>query len=85
MKYFAFVILLVLLATALAAIFLLARLPGQIARGRAHAQAEAVAVAGWCSLLLPIPLWPLAMVWAYYSPTGMTRVKATDERIGASP
>jgi hypothetical protein len=52
--------------TALAIIFLLARLPGQIARNRGHAQAEAVAVAGWCSVLLPIPLWPLAMVWAYY-------------------
>jgi hypothetical protein len=66
LNIFALIILVVLLVTALAIIFLLARLPGQIARNRGHAQAEAVAVAGWCSVLLPIPLWPLAMVWAYY-------------------
>lgn len=68
LKIFALVILLVLLVTALAILFLLARLPGQIARDRGHPQADAVAVAGWCSVLLPIPLWPLAMVWAYYEP-----------------
>ena len=73
MKIFALVILLVLLCTLLAALFILARLPGQIARGRDHPNADAVAVAGWCSLLLPIPLWPLAMVWAYYKPTGAAR------------
>ena len=66
LQIFALVILLVLLVTAIAIIFLLARLPGQISRARGHPQAEAIAVAGWCSLLLPIPLWPLAMVWAYY-------------------
>ena len=66
LNIFALFILVGLLVTALAIIFLLARLPGQIARNRGHAQAEAVAVAGWCSVLLPIPLWPLAMVWAYY-------------------
>ena len=66
LNIFALLILVVLLVTALAVIFLLARLPGQIARNRGHAQAEAVAAAGWCSILLPIPLWPLAMVWAYY-------------------
>ena len=66
LNIFALIILVVLLVTALAIIFLLARLPGQIARNRGHAQAEAVAVAGWGSVLLPIPLWPLAMVWAYY-------------------
>jgi hypothetical protein len=66
MKIFALLILLTLLVTALAVIVLLARLPGQIAEARGHPQAEAVAMAGWVSLLLPIPLWPLAMIWAYY-------------------
>jgi hypothetical protein len=70
LQIFALIILVVLLMTALAIIFLLARLPGQIARDRGHPQAEAVAVAGWCSVLLPVPLWPLAMVWAYYRPIG---------------
>jgi uncharacterized BrkB/YihY/UPF0761 family membrane protein len=68
LQIFALVILLVLLVTALCIIVLLARLPGQVARNRGHPQAEAIAVAGWCSVLLPIPLWPLAMVWAYYKP-----------------
>ena len=68
MKIFALIILIVLLLTALALLFMLARLPGKIAHARGHPQAEAVTTAGWCSLLLPIPLWPLAMVWAYYRP-----------------
>ena len=70
MQTFALIILVVLLLAALFIVFVLARLPGQIARDRGHPQAEAVAVAGWCSVLLPIPLWPLAMVWAYYKPQG---------------
>ena len=70
MQSFALIILVVLLLAALFIVFVLARLPGQIARDRGHPQAEAVAVAGWCSVLLPIPLWPLAMVWAYYKPRG---------------
>ena len=70
LQIFALVILVVLLLAALFIVFVLARLPGQIARGRGHPQADAVAVAGWCSVLLPIPLWPLAMVWAYYKPHG---------------
>jgi hypothetical protein len=66
MKIFALLILLSLLVTALAVIVLLARFPGQIAEARGHPQAEAVGMAGWVSLLLPIPLWPLEMIWAYY-------------------
>lgn len=85
MKYFALIILLVLLFTAVIAIFLLARWPGKIARNRDHPQAGAVAVAGWCSLLLPIPLWPLAIIWAYYTPGGETGAEASEERIGAEP
>ncbi len=46
LQIFALIILVVLLGTALAVVFLLARLPGQIARDRGHPQAEAVAVAG---------------------------------------
>ena len=85
MKYFALIILLVLLLTALIAIFLLARWPGQIARDRDHPQADAVAVAGWCSFLLPIPLWPLAIVWAHYGSGDAKRAGASLERIGAQP
>ena len=69
MKFFALFILLVLLVTALSVAFVLARLPGEIAKSRRHPQASAITAAGWCSLLLPLPLWPLAIVWAYYIPT----------------
>jgi len=65
LKFFALGVLLVLLLTALGAIWMIGALPGKIARTRGHDNADAVAVAGWCSLLMPIPLWPLAMVWAY--------------------
>ena len=68
-KIFALLILICLLGTALALAWFLVRLPGQIARDRRHPQADAVSIAGWCSILLPIPLWPLAMIWAYYNPT----------------
>lgn len=71
-KIFALLILLILLVTALAVILLLAGLPGQIAKARGHSQAEAVAIASWLSLLLTIPLWPLAMVWAYYKPASLS-------------
>ena len=69
LKIFALLILLCLLGTALALAWFLLRLPGQIARDRHHPQADAVGTAGWCSILLPIPLWPLAMIWAYYKPS----------------
>lgn len=63
---FALVILAILLVTVVLAIWFLAGLPGRIALSRNHPQAESVKVAGWCSILLPIPLWPLAMIWAYW-------------------
>ena len=72
MKFFALAILLVLVVVAFAVLFVLARLPGQIAQSRKHPLADAVAVAGWCSVLLPVPLWPLAMIWAYYKPAQRT-------------
>ncbi|MBB4302068.1 hypothetical protein GGD81_001092 [Rhodobium orientis] len=65
LKFFALVVLIILLVTGLAVIWLVGALPGRIARARGHGRAEAVAVAGWCSLLMPVPLWPLAMVWAH--------------------
>ncbi|MCW2309593.1 DUF3302 domain-containing protein [Rhodobium gokarnense] len=65
LKIFALVVLVVLLVAGLAVIWLVGALPGRIARSRGHGRAEAVTVAGWCSLLMPVPLWPLAMVWAH--------------------
>jgi hypothetical protein len=62
---FAWVVLLVLIALALAVFVALGMLPGHIARQRGHPWAEAVAVGGWVTLILGFVLWPLVLIWAY--------------------
>ena len=79
---FALLILLVLFAAMLLAIAILGALPGRIARSRRHSNADAVRVPGWTSLLMPLPLWPLVMVWAYMSPSLNTH--AEELRDGAT-
>ena len=49
-------------------VYRLGGLPGAIARSRHHPQAAAVTVCGWMGLVTLV-LWPLALVWAYLSPT----------------
>lgn len=61
-------IILFVVATLVAFLLWLASLPGKIARARGHAQADAVNVAGWLSLLTGFTTWPLALVWAYFRP-----------------
>jgi hypothetical protein len=46
----------------------IAMLPGKIAKGRSHPQAEAIAVCGWIGLPTGI-LWAIALVWAFIRPT----------------
>lgn len=65
---FALLILLVLLATALVAWVILAMLPGRIAKGRNHPQADAINVCGWWGALTLGLLCPLAFIWAYTNP-----------------
>lgn len=50
-------------------IYVLHSLPGRIAEGRNHPQAEAITV---CSVLglLVFPLWMAALVWAYAGTVG---------------
>lgn len=43
----------------------IAMLPGVLARSRHHPWAQAVAVAGWVTLIFGAVLWPLALIWAY--------------------
>ncbi len=62
---FAWVVLLVLIALAVAVFVALGMLPGHIARQRGHPWAEAVAVGGWVTLILGLVLWPLVLIWAY--------------------
>lgn len=43
-------------------------LPGKIAAGRNHPQAEAVKMCGWIGILTMGILWPVAFIWAYTKP-----------------
>jgi hypothetical protein len=58
------VVLLLLALSAVAIVLLLGVLPGHVASKRQHPYAKAVSVAGWVGLIF-VPLWPLALVWAY--------------------
>jgi hypothetical protein len=63
--YFAWFILIVLLATAVAIFVAMAAAPGYIAKKRGHPWAGAVEVAGWVTLIFGFVLWPLSLIWAY--------------------
>ncbi|CAM5479627.1 Inner membrane protein YiaW [Afipia felis] len=62
---FAWIVLIVLIICVVTVILFLAALPGRIARERGHPWPDAVAVAGWVSVLFGFTLWPFALVWAY--------------------
>ena len=62
---FAWIVLLILVASAVAMIVIAGSLPGHIARTRNHPQEQAVRMAGWITLFLALPLWPVVLIWAY--------------------
>jgi len=62
---FAWIVLLILLASGLALFFIAGYLPGHIAKSRGHPWAQAVTVAGWVTLIFGFVLWPLTIIWAY--------------------
>ena len=64
---FAAIVLLLMIATAVTVLVVLAMMPGKIAAQRNHSHAEAVKVAGWLGMLTGI-VWILAMIWAYMKP-----------------
>jgi len=68
LDYFAFVVLIVLIAVVIAAWIMLAMMPGQIARKRGHPQADAINVMGWWGAITMGILAPIAWVWAYTKP-----------------
>ena len=76
------VVMVALVALGGAVVVILAMLPGKIAKGRNHAQAEAINVASWISLLTLGALWPLALIWAYVVPVGDS-VAGNPERLAA--
>lgn len=62
---FAWIVLLILVASGIAMFFIMGWLPGHIAKTRNHSQAEAITVAGWVTLIFGFALWPLSVIWAY--------------------
>jgi uncharacterized BrkB/YihY/UPF0761 family membrane protein len=62
---FAWVVLLVLVATLVAVFVALGMMPGRIARKRGHPWPEAVAVGSWATLIFGFVFWPLVLIWAY--------------------
>ena len=57
---FAWVVLVILIASIIAVFCIMGWLPGHIARERGHPQAQAVTVAGWITLIFGFALWPVA-------------------------
>ena len=62
---FAWIVLLILAVSVVAMIVIAGSLPGHIARTRHHPQEQAVRMAGWITLFLALPLWPVVLIWAY--------------------
>lgn len=62
---FAWIVLLVVVATLVASFIALGVMPGRIARRRGHPWAQAVAIGSWATLVFGLVFWPLVLVWAY--------------------
>ena len=62
---FAWIVLIVLVASTVAVMLFLAALPGHIAKSRNHPWAKAVTVGGWVTFFLGFILWPVVLIWAY--------------------
>src|ERR1700761_743376 len=62
---FAWIVLIVLAASAIGVFCIAGWLPGHVAKSRNHPYAQAVTVAGWITLLFGLALWPIALIWAY--------------------
>jgi len=62
---FAWVVLLVIIASVVVVFVVLGMLPGKIATKRQHPQAQAIQVASWLALIFGFAAWPFIVVWAY--------------------
>lgn len=62
---FAWIVLIVLVASTVFVVVFMAMLPGMIARRRNHPWAQAVNIAGCVTFFFGFVLWPIAVVWAY--------------------
>ncbi|HEX4409672.1 MAG TPA: DUF3302 domain-containing protein [Xanthobacteraceae bacterium] len=67
---FAWIVLFILVGSAVAMFFIAGSLPGYIAKSRNHPWAQAVQVAGWVTLICGFVLWPIALIWAFVDVPG---------------
>jgi hypothetical protein len=63
--FFAWLVLIVLLVTAVAIFIALGMAPGYYAKRRDHPWATAVEVAGWVTLVCGFVFWPISLIWAF--------------------
>ncbi len=78
---FAWVVLLVIIASVVVVFVVLGMLPGKIARQREHPQAQAINVASWLALIFGVAAWPFVMVWAYLRPVARPLDQPEDEAV----
>jgi hypothetical protein len=62
---FALIVIGVLIGFVIWLIVKLGPLPGNIASGRGHPQADAIKVLGWVGVITLGLAWPIALIWAY--------------------
>ena len=74
------VVMIVLVALTGVAVAFLGMLPGKIAKGRNHPQAEAINVASWLGIITLGVLWPFALIWAYIRTGEQSAIEGSEER-----
>lgn len=75
---FAWIVLLVIVLSALAVIVVAGGFPGKIAAQRGHPQADAIRVAGWLGLLTFGVVWVIALIWAFMRPVAGAPAQAAE-------
>ncbi len=73
------VVMIVLVALTGVILAYLGMLPGKIAKGRNHPQAEAINVASWLGIITLGVLWPFALIWAYIRPREQSAVEGSEK------
>jgi len=72
------VVIAVMVAGAIAIVVKVGPIPGNIAKGRGHPQAEAIAVLGWIGIIKLGLVWPIALVWVYTRSSDMQSAHQSD-------
>ena len=76
----AFLVFAVLIAVAIVIIVFLGQLPGRVARQRGHPQAAAINITGWLGLATLGLLWPIALIWAFATPSAASPFVSRGDR-----